>query len=76
MITSVIKCAGVDVGGRAGCGCGWGWVGVGGVGWWLGEISYPFPNNNDVIVEAWKWISDFVPHFTEHVITYPCCDQS
>ena len=49
---------------------------VGGVGWWLGEIIYPFPNNNDVIVETWKWISNFVPHFTEHVITYPCCDQS
>ena len=23
-------------------------------------------------VEVWEWISNFIPHFTGHVITYPC----
>ena len=32
------------------------------------DISYPFPNFNGV----WEWISNFIPHFTGHVITYPC----
>ena len=36
------------------------------------EIAYPFPNFNDTTVEVWKWISNFIPHFTGHVITYPC----
>ena len=33
-----------------------------------GEITYPFPNFN---VEVWEWISNFIPHFTVYVITYP-----
>ena len=39
-----------------------------------GEINYPFPNFNDGTVEVWEWISNFIPHFTGHVITYPCWD--
>ena len=26
------------------------------------------------IVEVWEWISNFISHFTGHVITYPCWD--
>ena len=40
------------------------------------EITYPFPNFNGYTVEVWKWRSNFVPHFTGHVITYPCLDWS
>ena len=39
----------------------------------LDEITYPFPNCNDYIVDVWKRISDLIPHFTGHVITYPYC---
>ena len=28
------------------------------------EITYPFPNFNGRTVEAWEWISNFIPHFT------------
>ena len=35
------------------------------------EVIYPFPNFNGVIVEVWEWISNFIPDFTGHVITYP-----
>ena len=24
--------------------------------------------------EIWEWISNFMPHFTVHVIAYPCFD--
>ena len=27
-------------------------------------------------VEVWEWISNFITHFTEHVLTYPCWDWS
>ena len=40
------------------------------------EITYPFPNFNGCAVEVWKWISNFIPHFTCHVIIYPCCGYS
>ena len=36
------------------------------------EITYPFPNFNGCAVEVWEWISNFITHFTGHVITYPC----
>ena len=39
-----------------------------------GEITYPFPNFNGAAVEVWEWKSNFIPHFTRHVITYPCWD--
>ena len=35
------------------------------------EITYPFPNFNGTTVEVWEWITNFIPHFTEHVIIYP-----
>ena len=34
------------------------------------EITYPFPNFKGGTVEVWEWISNFIPHFTMHVITY------
>ena len=39
-------------------------------------ITYPFLNFNRATVEIQKWISNFISFFTEHVITYPCWDQS
>ena len=38
------------------------------------EITSPFPNFNGATVEVWKWRSNFIPHFTGYVITYPCWD--
>ena len=35
------------------------------------EMTYPFWNFYDCTVEVWEWISNFIPHFTGHVITYP-----
>ena len=35
------------------------------------EIAYAFPNFNGYTVEVWEWISNFLPHLTGHVITYP-----
>ena len=35
------------------------------------EITYPFPYFKGAAVEAWEEISNFIPHFIEHVITYP-----
>ena len=26
-------------------------------------------------IQVWEWISNFIPHFTGHVITYPCWDS-
>ena len=39
-----------------------------------GEITYPFPHFNGCTVESWEWISIFISHFSEHLITYPCWD--
>ena len=33
-----------------------------------------FPNFNYAVVDVWKWVSHFIPHFTGHVITHPCWD--
>ena len=38
------------------------------------EITYSLPNFNGATIEVWEWISNFIPHFTGHVITYPCCE--
>ena len=38
------------------------------------EITDPFPYFNGYMVKIMEWISDFIPHITEHVITYPCLD--
>ena len=34
----------------------------------------PIPNFKGAAIEVWEWISNFIPHNTEHVIIYPCCD--
>ena len=39
------------------------------------EITYPFPNFNSATIEAYEWISNFIPHFTGHMITYSCLSQ-
>ena len=40
------------------------------------EITYPFLNFNGATIEVQEWISNFTPHFTGHVITYPYWDES
>ena len=40
------------------------------------EITYPFLNFNGCTVEVQERISNLKPHFTGHVISYPCWDQS
>ena len=35
------------------------------------KITYQFPNLSGATVEVWQWISNFISHFTGHVITYP-----
>ena len=37
-----------------------------------GEITYPFQNCKGTAVEVLKLISNFVPYFTGHEITYSC----
>ena len=32
------------------------------------EITYPIPNFNGATAEVWEWISNFMAHFTAHVI--------
>ena len=39
------------------------------------EITYPFSNFNGITVEVCIWISNFISHFTGHVITYPCWEM-
>ena len=31
-------------------------------------------NFKSCMIEVWEWTSNFIPHFTRHVITYPCWD--
>ena len=38
------------------------------------EITYTFPNFIGTAIEVWEWIINFIPHFTGHMITYPCWD--
>ena len=38
------------------------------------KITYLFANLNGCTVEFLEWISNFIPHFTGYVITYPCWD--
>ena len=40
-----------------------------------GEIIYPFLNFNGCTVDVKEWISNFIPHFTMDVITYPHWDK-
>ena len=39
-----------------------------------GEITYPFLNCNRSTVEVQEWISNLIPQFTGHVITYQWWD--
>ena len=34
-------------------------------------MTYPFPNFNGATIEVGEWISNYIPHFTVCVITYP-----
>ena len=40
------------------------------------EITYPFPNFNAAIVGISEWISSFIPHFTWHMMIYPCWNHN
>ena len=40
---------------------------------WI-EITYPFSNFKGATVEVWEWISNFIPHFSWHVIACPYWD--
>ena len=40
----------------------------------VGWITYPFPNSNGASGKVSEWISNFDPHVTGHVITYPSKD--
>ena len=40
------------------------------------EITYPFLNFKGCTVEVYEWISNVIPLFIKHVITYPCWDLS
>ena len=35
-------------------------------------ITKLFQNINTSAADVWEWISKFILHFTERVITYPC----
>ena len=39
-------------------------------------IDYPFQNLNVATVDVWEKVSDFIPHVTGHVITYPSWNYS
>ena len=38
------------------------------------EITYPFSNFSGAAVEVWEWINNFILHFTQYVVIYPCWD--
>ena len=38
----------------------------------LYEITHPFSNFEGATVDALEWKRNFIPHYTGHVITYPC----
>ena len=40
------------------------------------SINFPFLIFNVATVEVWKWISNFIPHIIEYVVTYSCWDSS
>ena len=39
------------------------------------KLLIHYPNFNGCTVEVWEWISNFIPHFLGHVITYACYFQ-
>ena len=38
------------------------------------QCAMKFPIFNVAAFEVWEWMSDFIPHFTGHVVTYLCWD--
>ena len=53
------------------------WHGLNSIPAWI--INHIYYNVLDYITynrEVWEWISNFIPHFIGHVITYPCSDYS
>ena len=34
------------------------------------------PKLQQLPIEVWEWISNFIPYFNEYLITYPCWDLS
>ena len=40
------------------------------------DSTYPLPHFKDATVQVWKWINNFIPHFTGYVLIYPCWDKS
>ena len=38
------------------------------------EITYPFPNFNSGTVEAWEWLTNFIPHIIKDIVVYPYLD--
>ena len=36
------------------------------------KLLFHSQTSNGGTIEVWEWISNFIPHFTKHVITYPC----
>ena len=38
------------------------------------EITYPFPKFNGGALEVREWMNNYIPYFTEFVITYLCRD--
>ena len=34
------------------------------------DVTYPFPSFSGATVEVWERLSNFIPHFARHVITY------
>ena len=43
---------------------------------WGIKLHYQFPNFNGATIEIMERVSNFIPHFNVHVITYPCWDLS
>ena len=39
-------------------------------------IQILISNFDGAAIEVWEWLSNFTPHFTAHMITYPWWDQS
>ena len=35
------------------------------------EVTYSVPNFNGCPLDVWEWISNFIPYFVAHEITYP-----
>ena len=40
------------------------------------KITFPFPNFNGCPVDVWEWVSIFISHFSDRMITYSWRDKS